>query len=70
LSAVRIAGGLYGYAKPSWQNAPGVPADGVRDLPDLSLFAAAGQNFSAYPICAQAGDCVPDASGHWNRSAW
>ena len=57
------AGGLYGYAKPSWQNAPGVPADGVRDLPDLSLFAAAGANFSAYPICAQPGDCVLDSSG-------
>jgi hypothetical protein len=55
--------GLYGYGKPSWQNAPGVPSDGVRDIPDLSLFAASGQNFSAYPICAMPGDCVPDASG-------
>jgi hypothetical protein len=31
-----------GYAKPTWQSAPGVPADGVRDLPDVSLFAADG----------------------------
>jgi len=29
-----------GYPKPAWQSAPGVPADGVRDLPDVSLFAA------------------------------
>lgn len=28
------------YAKPSWQSAPGVPADGRRDVPDVSLSAA------------------------------
>jgi len=28
------------YAKPSWQSAPGVPGDGMRDLPDVSLSAA------------------------------
>jgi len=47
-----------GYPKPSWQNAPGVPSDGVRDLPDLSLFAADGRNFSSYAICANPGDCA------------
>jgi subtilase family serine protease len=31
-----------GYAKPSWQAGPGVPADGKRDTPDVSLFAASG----------------------------
>jgi hypothetical protein len=31
-----------GYAKPSWQSAYGVPNDGVRDIPDLSMFAANG----------------------------
>jgi hypothetical protein len=46
-----------GYPKPVWQNAPGVPSDGVRDLPDVSLFAASGSNRSAYPICADARDC-------------
>jgi Pro-kumamolisin, activation domain/Bacterial Ig-like domain (group 3)/Subtilase family len=51
-------GTLSGYAKPSWQSAPGVPADGVRDLPDVSLFAANGSNLSAYVICASPGDCV------------
>jgi subtilase family serine protease len=29
-----------GYAKPSWQTGPGVPADGVRDVPDVSLNAS------------------------------
>ncbi len=29
-----------GYPKPSWQNIVGNPNDGVRDLPDVSLFAS------------------------------
>jgi subtilase family serine protease len=29
-----------GYAKPSWQNVLGNPNDGVRDIPDVSLFAS------------------------------
>ena len=32
--------------------------DGVRDLPDVSLFAAAGENNSAYPICVFSAECV------------
>jgi hypothetical protein len=47
-----------GYPKPSWQNAPGVPNDGARDIPDVSLFAANGANRSFYPICAAATDCT------------
>jgi subtilase family serine protease len=31
-----------GYAKPSWQSVYGNPADGVRDIPDVSLFASNG----------------------------
>jgi len=54
---------LYGYAKPSWQTGTGVPSDGVRDIPDISLFAANGTNFSAYPICAVAGDCTTESGG-------
>jgi hypothetical protein len=49
---------LAGYAKPVWQTAPGVPSDGVRDLPDVSLFASAGSNLSAYAICTGTEDCV------------
>ena len=40
-----------GYAKPSWQSGPGVPADGKRDLPDVSLFASNGFLGSFYIIC-------------------
>ena len=46
-----------GYPKPAWQSGTGVPADGVRDLPDVALFAANGYNYSFYPICAFPGDC-------------
>jgi subtilase family serine protease len=46
-----------GYPKPSWQSGTGVPSDNVRDLPDVSLFAANGDNYSFYPICATDGDC-------------
>jgi len=42
---------LSGYAKPSWQSGPGVPQDGVRDIPDVSLFASAGMNSSFYILC-------------------
>ena len=38
-----ISGTCKGYAKPSWQSGIiGIPADGVRDIPDVSLFAANG----------------------------
>ncbi len=47
-----------GYPKPSWQTGKGVPADSVRDLPDVSLFAAVGENNSVYPICAFPGECT------------
>jgi len=42
-----------GYPKPTWQTGIGVPADGARDLPDVSLFASNGQNGSFYIICEQ-----------------
>jgi hypothetical protein len=40
-----------GYAKPSWQTGTGVPGDGKRDLPDVSLFASNGFLGSFYIIC-------------------
>lgn len=47
-----------GYAKPAWQVGKGVPADGLRDLPDVSLFAADGENASFYPICLPGEGCT------------
>ncbi|MFZ0662797.1 MAG: protease pro-enzyme activation domain-containing protein [Acidobacteriaceae bacterium] len=52
-----------GYAKPPWQTGVGVPSDKVRDLPDVSLFAADGVNQSFYPLCGEDGDCQPAGSG-------
>jgi hypothetical protein len=48
------------YSKPSWQNAPGVPNDGQRDVPDIS-FNAAG-NHDGYLLC-QDGICTTDSTG-------
>jgi trimeric autotransporter adhesin len=63
-----IAGGSGGasieYSKPSWQTGTGVPSDGHRDLPDVSLFAANGLNYSFYPICYTDGDCQPPSGSN------
>ena len=40
-----------GYAKPVWQTGTGVPADGVRDIPDVSLFASNGFLGTFYVLC-------------------
>ncbi|MGB6484566.1 MAG: Ig-like domain repeat protein [Candidatus Acidiferrales bacterium] len=40
-----------GYAKPPWQIATGVPSDGKRDVPDVSLFASNGFLDTAYALC-------------------
>ncbi len=46
-----VSGSCKGYPKPSWQSVPGNPSDGVRDTPDLSLFAADGVWGHYYVIC-------------------
>jgi hypothetical protein len=40
-----------GNPKPVWQSGTGVPSDGVRDVPDVSLFASNGYNGSFYVVC-------------------
>jgi subtilase family serine protease len=62
-----------GYPKPSWQNGTGVPADGLRDVPDLALFSAnwvygpANWGGSAILICQSSnsptGTCKYSPSG-------
>jgi len=42
-----------GYPKPSWQSGTGVPKDGVRDIPDVSL--AAASEHDGYIYCYQGG---------------
>jgi hypothetical protein len=47
-----ISGTCAGWPKPSWQSGfLGNPADAVRDLPDVSMFASFGPWRHAYAIC-------------------
>ena len=46
-----VGGGCAGYAKPAWQSVTGNPSDGVRDIPDISLFAANGVWGHYYVVC-------------------
>ncbi len=51
------------FAKPSWQSGvPGIPNDGARDVPDVSL-TSAGHDF--YLICLD-GSCAPDPRGRFS----
>ena len=38
------------YAKPSWQVSPGVPADGRRDIPDVSLNASTHDGYTVFQL--------------------
>lgn len=53
-----------GWVKPSWQaGITGIPSDGVRDLPDVSFFAADGALDSSYLVCVSAdGPCTYSAT--------
>jgi subtilase family serine protease len=47
-----VSGTCAGYAKPSYQSGLfGNPADGVRDIPDVSLFASNGIWDAYYTVC-------------------
>jgi hypothetical protein len=46
-----VSGTCAGWPKPSWQSVLGNPNDGVRDTPDVSLFAADGLWSHYYIFC-------------------
>lgn len=47
-----VSGTCAGYPKPSWQSGiVGNPTDGVRDIPDVSLFASNGLWDAYYVVC-------------------
>ena len=46
-----VSGTCNGYPKPAWQNLLGVPSDGVRDIPDVSLMASNGFWGTSYAVC-------------------
>jgi subtilase family serine protease len=64
-----VSGTCAGYAKPSWQSVFGVPNDNVRDLPDVSLFAANGAWGHYYVFCwsdhSQGGKSCNGAPDTW-----
>ncbi len=67
-----VSGTCAGYPKPAWQSISGNPADGVRDIPDVALFASNGFWGHYYVVCLSSSvDCTerrprsgPDTEGH------
>ncbi len=52
---------IAGYPKPAWQSGvTGIPSDGVRDLPDVSLMAGNGIWNTFYAYCDS--DALPDGT--------
>jgi subtilase family serine protease len=65
-----VSGTCKGYAKPAWQaGVPGIPSDGVRDVPDVSLFASNGFWGHYYVYCfsdlANGGASCAGPPGGW-----
>jgi pseudomonalisin len=48
------------YPKPAWQVAPGVPNDGARDMPDVSLNADTNVGYRVYSCYNSTGSCGSD----------
>ena len=64
VSVVGGGGGQSGvFAKPSWQSGTGVPNDGTRDLPDISLFSADGDISGNFYIVCEADAVMNTATG-------
>jgi hypothetical protein len=51
------------YTKPTWQTGLGVPADGMRDLPDVSLAAAASHDDIVFCNSTSGAACQINAQG-------
>ncbi len=65
-----VGGSCQGWPKPSWQSIRGNPNDGVRDTPDVSLFAADGLWSHYYVFCwsdiANGGAACTGAPSGWS----
>jgi subtilase family serine protease len=69
-----VSGTCRAYPKPSWQSVFGNPSDGVRDIPDVSLFASNGFWDAYYVVCWSNPDTSPIVGGGFTctgpPSAW
>jgi len=67
-----VSGTCQGWPKPSWQSVLGNPNDGVRDTPDVSLFAADGLWYHYYIFCwsntAHGGTACTGAPSNWSAA--
>jgi subtilase family serine protease len=60
-----VSGTCAGYPKPSWQSIFGNPSDGVRDQPDVSLFASNGFWSHYYVVCITDGASCSGPPSTW-----
>jgi len=65
-----VSGSCAGWPKPSWQSVLGNPGDGVRDTPDVSLFAADGLWSHYYVFCWSDTAATGGAACGADPSAW
>lgn len=70
-----VSGSCQGYGKPGFQRGiPGNPSDGVRDIPDVSLFASNGFWDAYYVTCWSDPNTDPEVGGGYTctgaPSAW
>jgi subtilase family serine protease len=62
-----VSGTCAGWSKPSWQSGfVGIQSDKVRDLPDVSLFAANGAWGHYYVFCDSDGGGCSGAPSNWD----
>jgi len=60
-----VSGNCAGWPKPSYQSVFGNPSDGVRDLPDVALFAADGLLGHCYVFCDSHSASCSGAPSTW-----
>ncbi|HUP02673.1 MAG TPA: BACON domain-containing carbohydrate-binding protein [Bryobacteraceae bacterium] len=61
-----VSGTCAGWPKPSWQAIAGNPSDGVRDIPDVSLFASNGFWNHYYVFCLTDGGICSGLPSGWS----
>jgi subtilase family serine protease len=61
-----VSGTCKGWPKPNWQSGLiGIQNDNVRDLPDVSMFAASGSWSHFYEVCDSDGGYCTGAPSNW-----